>query len=172
MLSAPFWTLAGGLMAMVRCDSDYRDRDRRLRRDLGMTGRPSGSEGCHGQSGYPSRSTKRASRLDDVVPDLAQHLAYVAKRIPGPAEQPWSLVDIHRGVVRYPDDRELELTDLIGDGAERLEVDLAPCGGSDVGGYRHGVSGWFEWYTNALDVRSHLGHSVAQHHVRSLRRLP
>ena len=45
------------------------------------------SAGCHGQRGYPARSTERASRLDDVAPDLAQHPAYVAEPIPGPAEQ-------------------------------------------------------------------------------------
>ena len=45
VLSAPLWTLAGGLMAMVRCDCDFLDRDRRLRRDSGMTGRFSGPEG-------------------------------------------------------------------------------------------------------------------------------
>ena len=45
VLSAPFWILSGGLMAMVRCDGDFLDRDRRLRRDPGMTGLPSGSEG-------------------------------------------------------------------------------------------------------------------------------
>ena len=34
--------------------------------------------------------------------------------------------DVHREVVRHPRDHEFELTDLVGDGLERLEVDLAP----------------------------------------------
>ena len=64
--------------------------------------------------------------------DPAQHLAHVAEPIPGPAEQLQSLADVHRGVVRHWGDRELELTDLFGDCLERLEVDLAPCGGGGV----------------------------------------
>ena len=47
----------------------------------------------------------------------------------GLTEQLRSLADVHRGVVRHSGDRELEFTDLLGDGLERLEVDLAPCGG-------------------------------------------
>ena len=64
MLSAPFRTLAGGLMAMVRCDGDFLDRDRRLRRDSGMTGRPSGSEGWRrsGEVGPKGRSARRCAR--------------------------------------------------------------------------------------------------------------
>ena len=47
----------------------------------------------------------------------------------GLTEQLRSLADVHRGVVRHSGDREYEFTDLLGDGLERLEVDLAPCGG-------------------------------------------
>ena len=83
-----------------------------------------GSAGCHGQRRYPARSTERASRLDDVAPDLAQHLAHVAEPIPGPTEQLRSLTEVHRGVVRHSGDRKLELTDLLGDCVERTEVDL------------------------------------------------
>ena len=83
-----------------------------------------GSPGCHSQRGYPARSTERASRLDNVAPDLAQHLAHVAEPIPGPTEQHRSLTEVHRGVVRHSGDRELKLTDLLGDRVERIEVDL------------------------------------------------
>ena len=100
--------------------------------------------GCHGQRGYPAHSTERASRLDDFAPDLAQHLAYVAEPIPGPVEQLRSLADAHGGVVRHSGDRELEHTDLISDGAKRLEVDLAPCGGGGIGGCCNRISDWIE----------------------------
>ena len=93
-----------------------------------------GSAGCHGQRGYPARSTERAPRLNDVAPDLAQHLAHVAELLSGPTEQLRSLADVHREVVRHSGNSELKLTDLLGDCGERLEVDLAPCGGGGVGG--------------------------------------
>ena len=102
-----------------------------------------GSAGCHGQRGHLARSTVRASRLGDVAPDFAQHLAYVAEPIPGLAEQLRCLADAHRGVVRHSGDREFEFTDLIGDDAERLEVDLAPCGSGGIGGGRPRISDWF-----------------------------
>ena len=65
-------------------------------------------------------------------------------RFPARPSSSGASLDAHRGVVRHSGDRELELTDLIGDGAERLEVDLAPCGGGGIGGYRHRISDWFE----------------------------
>ena len=74
-----------------------------------------------------------ASRLDDVASGLAQHRAHVAEPIPGLAEQLWSLADVHRGVVRHSGDRQLELTDLVGDGLERLEVNLGSSQGLFVG---------------------------------------
>ena len=86
-----------------------------------------------------------AHALDDVTSGLAGHLAHVAEPIPGLAEQLRSLADVHRGVVRHSGDRELELTDLLGDSLERLAVDLAPCGGGGVGGCRHSVSDWFDY---------------------------
>ena len=58
VLSAPFWTLVGGLMAMVRCDGDLLERDRRLRRDPGMTGRPLGFGGL---------AAKRRSRPEGAL---------------------------------------------------------------------------------------------------------
>ena len=82
--------------------------------------------------------------LDDVTSGLAGHLAHVAEPIPGLAEQLRRLTDVHRGVVCHSGDRELELVDLLGDGPEGLEVDLAPCGGGGVGGCRHDVSDWFD----------------------------
>ena len=64
MLSALFRTLAGGLMVMVRCDGDLLERDRLLRRDPSMTGRPSGSEGWRrsGEVGPKGRSARRCAR--------------------------------------------------------------------------------------------------------------
>ena len=78
----------------------------------------------------PEWNVDSASHLDHVTSSgLAQHLAHVAEPIPGPAEQLRSLADVHRGVARHSRDRELELTDLLGDGLERLKVNLALCGG-------------------------------------------
>ena len=70
-------------------------------------------------------------------------------------------------------DRELELTNLLGDCGESLEVDLTPCGGSGVGG---GVV--MASPTGSIDVRM-LSTSVfiwaivwLMRHVRSPRRFP
>ena len=116
--------------------------------------------------------TVHVGRLDDFAPDLTQRLAYVAEPIPGPVEQLWSLADAHRGVVRHSGDRKLELTDLISDGAKRLEVDLAPCGSGGIGGCRDRISDWIEGLR--ICSTSVLIWAIVwlTHHVRSVRRLP
>ena len=53
-------------------------------------------------------------------------------------------VEHARRDVRNSGDRELELTDLISDGARRIEVDLASCGGGGIGGCRDRISDWIE----------------------------
>ena len=57
---------------------------------------------CQTGSQHPLGETRRASRWPTPGPSLAEQLR--------------SLTDVHREVVRHSGDRELELTDLLGDG--------------------------------------------------------
>ena len=67
---------------MVRCDGDSLERDRRLRQDPGMSGRPSGSEGLRrsGEVGPKGRSARRCAWSG-----VGGHLQEVedAARVPG-----------------------------------------------------------------------------------------